>query len=98
MSTAGSPRDPFKCDNQSVNQTINQKTIVFCPGWTKPIVVGRHAFGDQYKATDFLAEGPGKFDMTFTPADGGEAKTWRVRKGQPDSNLDETGRWMRRTD
>lgn len=37
------------------------------PGWTQPIVIGRHAFGDQYRATDFVAEGPGKFDIIFTP-------------------------------
>ena len=42
------------------------------PGWTEPIVIGRHAFGDQYRATDFVVEGPGKLTMTFTPADGGE--------------------------
>ncbi len=41
------------------------------PGWTAPIVIGRHAFGDQYRATDFLVPGPGKLTMTFTPADGG---------------------------
>ena len=41
------------------------------PGWKKPIVIGRHAFGDQYRATDFLVPGPGKLTMTFTPADGG---------------------------
>ncbi len=40
------------------------------PGWTKPIVVGRHAFGDQYKATDFVVPGPGTLTMTFTGADG----------------------------
>ncbi len=40
------------------------------PGWTKPIVVGRHAFGDQYKATDFVVPGPGTLTMTYTPADG----------------------------
>ncbi len=40
------------------------------PGWTKPIVIGRHAFGDQYRATDFTVPGPGKLTMTFTPADG----------------------------
>ena len=42
------------------------------PGWTKPIVIGRHAFGDQYKATDFLVPGAGKLIMRFEPADGGE--------------------------
>ncbi|MGQ0565783.1 MAG: NADP-dependent isocitrate dehydrogenase [Gemmobacter sp.] len=40
------------------------------PGWTKPIVVGRHAFGDQYKATDFRFPGPGKLTMKFTGDDG----------------------------
>ncbi len=42
------------------------------PGWTKPIVIGRHAFGDQYKATDFLVPGPGKLTMRFEPEGGGE--------------------------
>ncbi len=43
------------------------------PGWTRPIVIGRHAFGDQYRATDFLVPGKGKLTMRFEPADGGEA-------------------------
>ncbi|NEG69059.1 NADP-dependent isocitrate dehydrogenase [Bifidobacterium choloepi] len=42
------------------------------PGWTQPIVVARHAFGDQYKATDFKVPGEGRLTVTFTPADGGE--------------------------
>ncbi|MGW3625171.1 NADP-dependent isocitrate dehydrogenase [Streptomyces sp. NPDC000880] len=42
------------------------------PGWTKPIVVGRHAFGDQYRATDLKVPGPGTLTMTFTPKDGSE--------------------------
>jgi isocitrate dehydrogenase len=41
------------------------------PGWTYPIVIGRHAFGDQYRATDFVVPGAGKLTVTFTPADGG---------------------------
>jgi isocitrate dehydrogenase len=41
------------------------------PGWTKPIIIGRHAFGDQYRAEDFVVPGPGKLTMTFQPADGG---------------------------
>ena len=41
------------------------------PGWTKPIVIGRHAHGDQYKATDFKVPGPGTLTITYTPADGG---------------------------
>jgi isocitrate dehydrogenase len=40
------------------------------PGWTKPIVIGRHAFGDQYRATDFVVPGKGKLTMTFVGADG----------------------------
>ena len=40
------------------------------PGWTKPIVVGRHAFGDQYRATDLKIPGPGKLTLTFAPTDG----------------------------
>ncbi len=43
------------------------------PGWTKPIVIGRHAFGDQYRATDLAVPGPGKLTMRFEPADGGPA-------------------------
>ncbi|SNT10258.1 NADP-dependent isocitrate dehydrogenase [Rhodococcoides kyotonense] len=42
------------------------------PGWTKPIVIGRHAFGDQYRATDFEVPGPGTVTITYTPADGGD--------------------------
>ncbi|NQV47844.1 MAG: NADP-dependent isocitrate dehydrogenase [Rhodospirillaceae bacterium] len=42
------------------------------PGWTRPIVIGRHAFGDQYRATDFIVPGPGKLTMTFVPDGGGE--------------------------
>jgi isocitrate dehydrogenase len=42
------------------------------PGWTKPIVIGRHAHGDQYRATDIVVPGPGTVTMTYTPSDGGE--------------------------
>jgi isocitrate dehydrogenase len=42
----------------------------YVPGWTKPIVIGRHAHGDQYKATDFVVPGPGKVTITYTPTDG----------------------------
>jgi len=41
------------------------------PGWIKPIIIGRHAFGDQYRSTDFIAPGPGKLQLVYTPADGG---------------------------
>ena len=53
-------RAPIICDN--VPRLV--------PGWTKPIVIGRHAFGDQYKATDFLFPGPGKLTMKFVGEDG----------------------------
>jgi len=42
------------------------------PGWTKPIVIGRHAFGDQYSATDMVVPGEGKLTLTFTPKGSGE--------------------------
>jgi len=48
------------------------------PGWTAPIVIGRHAYGDQYRATDFKVPGPGKLTMTFTPKDGGKPTTYDV--------------------
>ena len=48
------------------------------PGWTQPIIIGRHAFGDQYRATDFRVNGPGKLTMTFTPADGSAAQTHEI--------------------
>lgn len=55
-------REPIICNN--VPRLV--------PGWTRPIVVGRHAFGDQYRATDFLVPGAGTLTMTFTPSDGGK--------------------------
>lgn len=67
-----------------LNGTVFREPIVISniprlvPGWTKPIVVARHAYGDQYKATDFVAPGPGKFTMTFTPADGGASEEFEV--------------------
>jgi isocitrate dehydrogenase len=48
------------------------------PGWNKPIVIGRHAFGDQYRATDFTFDGPGTLTLSFTPSDGGEAQSFEV--------------------
>ncbi|MAQ71099.1 MAG: isocitrate dehydrogenase (NADP(+)) [Alphaproteobacteria bacterium] len=50
----------------------------YVPGWEKPIIVGRHAFGDQYKATDFKVPGPGKLTLTYTPADGGDEQSYEV--------------------
>ena len=48
------------------------------PGWNKPIVIGRHAFGDQYRATDFRFEGEGTLTITFTPKDGSEPQSFEV--------------------
>ena len=51
---------------------IMQNVPRLVPGWTKPIIVGRHAFGDQYRATDFRFPGEGTLTITFQPKDGGE--------------------------
>jgi len=48
------------------------------PGWNKPIVIGRHAFGDQYRATDFVFDGPGTLTLSFQPEGGGEAQSFEV--------------------
>ncbi|PHZ83371.1 NADP-dependent isocitrate dehydrogenase [Paremcibacter congregatus] len=56
-------REPIICSN--VPRLV--------PGWTDPIVIGRHAFGDQYRATDFKVPGAGKLTIKFQPEDGGEA-------------------------
>ena len=48
------------------------------PGWTQPIVIGRHAFGDQYRATDTVIHGRGTLRMSFTPEDGGAVQEWTV--------------------
>jgi isocitrate dehydrogenase len=71
-------RSPNGTIRNIIGGTVFREAIIcenvprLVPGWTKPIVIGRHAFGDQYKATDFLVPGKGKLTMTFTPADGGE--------------------------
>lgn len=53
------------------------------PGWTKPIVIGRHAFGDQYRATDFVTKGKGKLTLTFTP-ENGEVQSYEVHNFKGD--------------
>ena len=66
-----------------LNGTVFREPIIInniprlIPGWTKPIIIGRHAHGDQYKATDFVTEKPGKFEMVFKGDDGSEQK-WEV--------------------
>jgi isocitrate dehydrogenase len=61
-------REPIVCKN--VPRLV--------PGWTDPIIIGRHAFGDQYRATDFLVDEPGTLTMTFVPASGAEPITREV--------------------
>jgi len=48
------------------------------PGWTQPMIIGRHAFGDQYRATDFKVPGPGRLTMKFEPEDGGEPMEFEI--------------------
>ncbi|MGY8917062.1 MAG: isocitrate dehydrogenase (NADP(+)), partial [Flavobacteriales bacterium] len=57
------------------------------PGWTKPICIGRHAFGDQYKATDAVIKGKGTLTMTFTPEDGGDVREWTVYNFEGDGGV-----------
>jgi isocitrate dehydrogenase len=57
------------------------------PGWTKPIVIGRHAHGDQYKATDFKVPGAGTVTMTYTPEDGSEPMQFEVAKFGKDGGV-----------
>lgn len=72
------------------------------PGWTDSIVIGRHAHGDQYRATDFLIPGPGKLTMTFTPTEGGDVQTYDVMQFEEPGiamgmyNLDESIRGFAR--
>ena len=71
-------RSPNGTIRNIVGGTIFREPIVIqniprlVPGWTKPFVIGRHAYGDQYRATDFLIPGPGRLTMTFEPAGGGD--------------------------
>ena len=66
------------------------------PGWNKPIIIGRHAFGDQYRATDFRFEGKGTLTVDFTPEDGSEPMKFEVYQSpgsgvaQVQYNLDES--------
>lgn len=67
-----------------LNGTVFREPIIcknvprYVPGWEEPIVIGRHAFGDQYKATDFKVPGPGRLTMTYEPADGGEKQEFEI--------------------
>ena len=63
-------REPIICEN--VPRLV--------PSWTQPIIIGRHAHGDQYKAADFKVPGPGTVTMTYTPEDGSEPVEFEVAK------------------
>jgi isocitrate dehydrogenase len=85
-------REPIICNN------IPRRV----PGWTNSIVIGRHAHGDQYRATDFLIPGAGKLTMTFTPDEGGDIQTYDVMEFEAPGiamgmyNLDESIRGFAR--
>ena len=77
-------RSPNGTIRNIVGGTVFREPIImknvprYVQGWIKPICIGRHAFGDQYKATDIVTHGKGKLTMTFTPEDGSDIKSWEV--------------------
>ena len=77
-------RSPNGTIRNIVGGTVFREPIImsnvprYVQGWTKPICIGRHAFGDQYKAADAVTTGKGKLTMTFTPEDRGTPQTWEV--------------------
>ena len=77
-------RSPNGTIRNIVGGTVFREPIImkniprYVQGWTKPICIGRHAFGDQYKATDIVTHGKGKLTMTFTPENGDKSKSWEV--------------------
>ncbi|MCY4549012.1 MAG: NADP-dependent isocitrate dehydrogenase [Defluviicoccus sp.] len=102
-------RSPNGTIRNIVGGTIFREPIVIgnvprlVPGWTQPFVIGRHAYGDQYRATDFLVPGPGRLTMTFEPAGGGEPVTREVMEFEDSGvalgmyNLDESIRGFARS-
>lgn len=77
-------RSPNGTIRNILNGTVFREPIVIdniprlVPGWTKPIIIGRHAFGDQYRATDYIVDKPGKFVIQFKPEDGSDATDLEV--------------------
>lgn len=77
-------RSPNGTIRNIIGGTVFREPIImknvprYVQGWTSPICIGRHAFGDQYRATDVVTKGKGKLTMTFTPEDGREPQTWEV--------------------
>jgi isocitrate dehydrogenase len=74
-------KSPNGTIRNELNGTVFREPIIIkniprlVPGWTDPIIIGRHAFGDQYKATDFVTTEAGRFMMTFTPDNKANAPT-----------------------
>tara|TARA_B100001059_G_scaffold118035_1_gene118229 strand:+ start:3701 stop:4927 length:1227 start_codon:yes stop_codon:yes gene_type:complete len=83
-------RSPNGTIRNIVGGTVFREPIImenvprYVQGWTKPICIGRHAFGDQYKATDIVTHGKGKLTMTFIPENGEKSKSWEIYNFQED--------------
>merc|ERR1712086_77447 len=79
-------KSPNGTIRNELNGTVFREPILIdnvprlVPGWTKPIIIGRHAFGDQYRAQDFVPREPGTFTMTFKPSSGAPQKDIEVYK------------------
>jgi isocitrate dehydrogenase len=79
-------KSPNGTIRNELNGTVFREPILIknipklVPGWTQPIVIGRHAFGDQYKATDFVAKEEGTFKMGFYPKSGAKPTEFEVYK------------------
>lgn len=77
-------RSPNGTIRNILNGTVFREPIItsnvprLVPGWKKPIIVGRHAFGDQYRATDFIVDKPGTVELVYTPNDGSPPKQYQV--------------------
>lgn len=101
-------RSPNATIRRALGGTIFREPVVipalarFVPGWARPIVIGRHAFGDQYLATDFGFDGPGTLSVAFVPDGGGPEQRFEVRQpagggvAQLQFNLDESIRGFAR--
>jgi isocitrate dehydrogenase len=77
-------KSPNGTIRNELNGTVFREPIIIkniprmVPGWTNPIIIGRHAFGDQYKATDAVVNEAGTFKMTFVPKSGAKPTEWEV--------------------
>lgn len=77
-------RSPNGTIRNILNGTVFREPILFrtvprlVPGWQEPIVIGRHAFGDQYRATDLVVDQPGTLELVFTPKQGSGGEVQRM--------------------